>query len=120
MSGVSKESPLAERAPSTGLPPATGKEESTSAKPAEINAVTDTVPDKGPKIFGSFTDTPKKEESSKESTPSKSLFGGFTSATSSPWSAPSTAGGFGAASAFAPKKEEAEEKEEVRTSLLGI
>jgi len=125
MSDVNKEAPVIEAA--TYLPSeATNKEESSSTKPSEANSATasdavkdaaasaiNTASDKPTKIFGSFTDTPKKDQPSNESTPSKPLFGGFAAGTSSPWAAPTTAGGFGAASSFTPKKEEAEEKEEV-------
>ena len=123
MSDVHKEYPVVEEtitAPTTAsveeAPAASATP--TQATPPEASGTT-TVSDKTPKIFGAFTtETPKKDEAketttSSTSTPVKPLFGGFTTGTmsASAWSAPSTLGGFGSVSSFAPKKEE--DKEEV-------
>jgi len=79
-------------------------------------SVANTVADKTSKIFGSFTAataTPTKTEESKESTPSKPLFGGFSGASSSnAWAVPSSVGGgFGTPSSFTPQKTEDKEED---------
>jgi hypothetical protein len=127
MSSVSKETPVVEeKVP----PPSTTAEETTTkttddATPAATatavetdnpkGAAASTVFDKPTKIFGSFTtETPTKKDESKESTPSRPIFGGFGVGTSSAsaWSAPTTLGGFGAASSFTSKKEEDDQEED--------
>jgi len=135
MSGVNKEAPVA-ATPLAKTPEQTpseaGVSTTTTATPTKVDATTpiDTVKEaisgtangaaeKSTKIFGSFgtpETTPKKDDTRTTQQP---LFGGFKFGTSSAsaWSAPATAGGFGAASSFTPKKEEeAEDKEEVRLS----
>lgn len=128
MSSVSKETPVFEE---TNPPTSAAAEETTTqatkdATPVATDAATETantegaapsaVSNKPTKIFGSFaSETPTKKDESKESTPSRPLFGGFTLGTSSAsaWSAPATLGGFGATSTFAPRKEEEDQEEEV-------
>jgi hypothetical protein len=143
MSGVNKETPVTVDEPTPATTTKEAEEPKTeSAGPTEVDAATplqavshaassaaNTVSDKATKIFGSFTsslpDTPTKkdESSSATGTPSKPLFGGFMSGTSSAsaWSAPTTAGGFGSGavgfgsgSSFTPKPaQEKEDNEEV-------
>jgi hypothetical protein len=144
MSGVNKETPVTVDEPTPATTTKEVEESKTeSAGPTEVDASTplqavthaassaaNTVSDKATKIFGSFTsslpDTPTKkdESSSATGTPSKPLFGGFMTGTSSAsaWSAPTTtggfgsgsAGGFGSASSFTPKPaQEKEDNEEV-------
>src|SRR5579859_6604157 len=132
MSGVNKEAPVVED--TKDLTTAASSEPKTSpaatATPSQVDAATpleavkdaaasavNTVSDKASKIFGSFTatptGTPEKRDTSKESTPSKPLFGGFATSGASAWSAPTTAGGFGAISSFTPKKAEKEDGDKV-------
>jgi hypothetical protein len=126
MSDTTKDSPAVEE---------TSTSASATATPVQVDAATpleaakdaaasvaNTVADKSSKIFGSFTAataTPTKTEESRESTPSKPLFGGFSGASSSSaWAVPSSVGGgFGTPSSFAPQK--TEDKEEVCRYWLG-
>ncbi len=137
MSGVNKEAPVVED--TKDLTTAASSEPKTSpaatATPSQVDAATpfeavkdaaasavNAVSDKATKIFGSFTapttDASEKQGTPKESTPSKPLFGGFATTGSSAWSAPTTAGGFGATSAFTPKKEHKDDEDKVVTPFF--
>ena len=129
MSGVNKEAPVVTAASSEpkASPAATATLSQVDAatpleavKDAAASAV-NTVSDKAAKIFGSFTapstDAAEKKDTPAESTPSKPLFGGFATAGSSAWSAPTTAGGFGATSSFTPKKEQKQDEDKVVTPV---
>ena len=92
----------------------------TTADVAKEGNATDTTPNKPAKIFGSFT-SEAQTETSKEATPSKPLFGGFTGiGSTSAWTVPATFGGFGAPSSFGQPQSSMEDKEEVTFDILCI
>ena len=146
MSGVNKEAPVA-ATPLAKTPEQTpseaGVSTTTTATPTKVDATTpidtvkqpvfgsaNTAAEKTAKIFGSFGSSETTTSKEETSTTQQPLFGGFKFGTSSAsaWSAPTTAGGFGAASSFALKKEEeGEDKEDVlpplplkHLSLMGL